>query len=582
MGSENKKCQNCNNEFIVEQEDFNFYGKIKVSPPTFCPDCRLKRRLYHYNKRTLYKGVCGLCKKETFSMYHESEPITIYCNTCWWSDGWDPFSYARPYDFSKTFFIQMKEMLDVVPWMALGVEQPTMINSPYCNGAGRLKNCYLTFFADMCEDSFYCDTCTSVKNCFDCYMAYESEHCYECVDIRKCYRTFYSIDCEESLDIYFSKNLVGCSNCFGCTNLRNKNYCIDNVQYSKEEYNQKIIELTDFYVKDVNITLEETYKNSLKYPQKYMHGKQNIEVTGDYTSYSKNSKTIYQSNGVEDSKYCFLNYLSPVKDCYDYCFYGENAIEVYETIKSGTNLNHVLFSNGCFPEGHFLEYCHYCVGCHNIFGCIGLRNKEYCIFNKQYSKEEYFELREKIIEQMNTMLYVNSSGVVYKYGEFFPIEFSPFTYNESIIQEIFPLSEKEALTQGFRWRKRKERNYTITIKNIEILKNIKEVDDSITNQIIECAHSSDSCTEAFRITQEEIKFYKQMNLSLPLYCPNCRHERRLKMRNPMKLYNRECMCDKENHHNHSDVRCEEKFKTTYSSNMSEIVYCEKCYQQEVY
>ena len=215
MGSENKKCQNCNNEFIVEQEDFNFYGKIKVSPPTFCPDCRLKRRLYHYNKRTLYKGVCGLCKKETFSMYHESEPITIYCNTCWWSDGWDPFSYARPYDFSKTFFIQMKEMLDVVPWMALGVEQPTMINSPYCNGAGRLKNCYLTFFADMCEDSFYCDTCTSVKNCFDCYMAYESEHCYECVDIRKCYRTFYSIDCEESLDIYFSKNLVGCSNCFG-------------------------------------------------------------------------------------------------------------------------------------------------------------------------------------------------------------------------------------------------------------------------------------------------------------------------------------------------------------------------------
>ena len=152
-----------------------------------------------------------------------------------------------------------------------------------------------------------------------------------------------------------------------------------------------------------------------------MHGKQNIGVTGDYVSYSKNSKTIYQSNGVEDSKYCFLNYLSPTKDCYDYCFYGENAIEVYETIKSGTNLNHVLFSNGCFPEGHFLEYCHYCIGCHNIFGCIGLRNKEYCIFNKQYSKEEYFELREKIIKHMNEMPYVNFAGIEYKYGEFFPI-----------------------------------------------------------------------------------------------------------------------------------------------------------------
>ena len=580
--SENRICQNCKKDFIIEPDDFGFYEKIKVPPPTFCPECRLKRRLYHYNKRALYKRLCAFCKKETFSMYNENEQITVYCNTCWWSDAWDPFSYARTYDFSRTFFEQIKEMLKEVPWMALGVEQPTMVNSPYCNGAGRLKNAYLVFFGDMVEDSSYCDTCTNIKNCLDCYMTYESEHCYECVDIRKCYRIFYSTDCEESYDIYFSKNLVGCSNCFGCINLRNKNYCIFNEQYSKEEYDKKIVNLIDFSNKDVGTILKETYKDSLKYPQKYMHGKQNIGVTGDYVSYSKNSKTIYQSNGVEDSKYCFLNYLSPTKDCYDYCFYGENAIEVYETIKSGTNLNHVLFSNGCFPEGHFLEYCHYCIGCHNIFGCIGLRNKEYCIFNKQYSKEEYFELREKIIKHMNEMPYVNFAGIEYKYGEFFPIEFSPFTYNESIIQEIFPCSENEALSEGFSWREKKVRNYIITIKNIEIPKNIKEADESIINEIIECAHFSDTCTDDFRITKEEIKFYKKMNIPLPRFCPNCRHEKRLKIRNTMKLWTRNCMCDKENHHNHSGAKCDEKFETTYSPDRPEIIYCEKCYQQEVY
>ena len=283
------------------------------------------------------------------------------------------------------------------------------------------------------------------------------------------------------------------------------------------------------------------------------------------------------------SKYCFLNYLTPTKDCYDYCFYGENAIEVYETIKSGTNLNHVLFSNGCFPEGRSLEYCHYCVGSNNLFGCIGLRNKEYCIFNKQYTKEEYFKLREEIIKQMNEIPYTDNRGNVYKYGEFFPVEFSPFAYNESIIQEVFPVSKEEAISSGYRWRERKERNYTVTITNVDIPKNIQEVDtNTITTDIIECAHSSDTCTDAFRLTQEEVAFYKQMNLPLPRYCPNCRHERRLKMRNAMKLYTRQCVCNKENHNNHTHANCSEQFQTTYSPSGVEIVYCEKCYQQEVY
>lgn len=566
------ECQNCKKDFIIEPDDFLFYEKIKVPPPTFCPECRLRRRLYHYNKRALYKGICGLCKKETFSMYHRSEPITVYCNTCWWSDKWDPFSYARDYDFSKNFFSQMREMLYGVPWMSLGVEEPTMINSPYCNGAGRLKNSYLVFYADLIEDSSYCDTCAYAKNCFDCYVIYESEHCYECVNIRKCYRAFYSTDCEDSFDIYFSKNLIGCSNCFGCTNLRSKSNCIFNEQYTKEEYNKKIIELIDFSSRDINDVSKEIYEMSLKYPQKYIHGKQNIDVTGDYINHSKNSKMIYQSNGVEDSKYCLLNYLPTTKDCYDYSFYGENSTFVYETIKSGTNLNNVLFSNGCFPEGQNLEYCHYSVGCHDLFGCVGLRNKEYCIFNKQYNKEEYFLLRDKIIKHMNEMPYINELGIVYKYGEFFPVEFSPFTYNESIIQEVFPISKEEALRNGYRWRDRTERNYKVTMKNNEIPKNIKEVTNSITNEILECAHLSDNCTDAFKITTEEFQFYKQMNLPIPKYCPNCRHHIRLSQRNPIKLYNRKCMRE----------GCNNEFETSYAPDRSEIVYCERCYQKEVY
>ncbi|MDP2669631.1 MAG: hypothetical protein Q8O99_01100 [bacterium] len=35
-----------------------------------------------------------------------------------------------------------------------------------------------------------------------------------------------------------------------------------------------------------------------------------------------------------------------------------------------------------------------------MFGCSNLRNKQYCIFNKQYTQEEYEQLVPKIITHM--------------------------------------------------------------------------------------------------------------------------------------------------------------------------------------
>ena len=90
------------------------------------------------------------------------------------------------------------------------------------------------------------------------------------------------------------------------------------------------------------------------------------------------------------------------------------------------------------------------------------------------------------------------------------------------------------------------------------------------------------CTTAFRITENEFLFYKKMNLPLPDLCPNCRHHERLQtiFRSP-KLWHRQCMCKKDNHHNHKG-NCEVNFETPYSPERPEKIYREKCYQQEVY
>ena len=111
MNSETRNCQNCKKDFIIEPDDFGFYDKIKVPPPTFCPECRLQRRLVWRNERSLYHRKCELCSKNVISMYSPESPFSVYCHECWWGDGWDPLKYGRDYNFSKPFFEQYKELM---------------------------------------------------------------------------------------------------------------------------------------------------------------------------------------------------------------------------------------------------------------------------------------------------------------------------------------------------------------------------------------------------------------------------------------------------------------------------------------
>jgi hypothetical protein len=171
---------------------------------------------------------------------------------------------------------------------------------------------------------------------------------------------------------------------------------------------------------------------------------------------------------------------------------------------------------------------------------------------------------------------------VYTYGEFFPPEISIYAYNETV-QEFFPKTREEALEQGFLWKESEARNHQITMCNNRIPDCINDIDESIIKEIIECAHQGScehNCTGAFKVTAEEFKFHKAHSLPIPRMCPNCRHYERTKFRNPIKLWHRTCMCTQAEH-NHNGT-CLNEFETSYSPERSEMVYCESCYQKEVY
>ena len=139
--SEKITCQNCKQDFTIEPEDFNFYEKIKVPAPTFCPLCRAQRRLNFRNERGLYKRKCDFSGKEIFSMYAPDSPVKVYERDIWLSDAWDPMDYGREIDWSRPFLEQLHELMLEVPFKSNNVVRG--VNSDYSNNATNPKNCYL-------------------------------------------------------------------------------------------------------------------------------------------------------------------------------------------------------------------------------------------------------------------------------------------------------------------------------------------------------------------------------------------------------------------------------------------------------
>jgi hypothetical protein len=590
METEKRGCANCKIEFIIEPDDFTFYQKIEVPAPTWCPSCRRQRSFSWRSEWSLHKNKCAKTGRELISGFAPDSGITVYERDLWWADDWDPLEFGATYDFEKPFFIQFSELFRRVPQPA--VFNTLTVNCTYTQHTGEFKNAYLVFASWSGENVTYGARAIETKDSMDVYVVGKCEFCYQSVEAVKCSRVFFSQKVENCNDSSFLFNCKGCTDCFGCTNLRNKSYYLFNKPYSKEEYKKEVEKLNLGSYKnleEVKMKFTELKQNSL---HKFANINNSENVTGDNITNSFNCTECFDVVGeVRNCK--FTHNALTLKDSYDGYGVGANAELLCEVFDAG-----VKGAKQCF--GGIIYGCmsaYYCYNCHNasnIFGCIGLRKKDYCILNKQYSKEEYEKLIPKVREHMKEMPYTDKKGRIHSYGEFFPTELSPFAYNESIAQEHFPLTKEEVLEKGYKWRDPEKRHYEITMKTEDIPDHIKDVQDSITKEIIGCEHKgtcNEACTTAFKIIPQELQFYQRMHLPLPRLCPNCRHYQRFKLRNPTKLWNRKCQCagtesdnkmyENDSQHFHGTEHCPNEFETTYAPERKETIYCEQCYNSEV-
>lgn len=545
-------CKNCNQNFEITQDDEKFYSDMSVPHPTHCPDCRLQRRLSFRNERRIYKRRSDFSGKNIISIYSADKPYKVYQYDEWMSESWSAQEYGQEIAWNKTFFHQFYELQLKVPRIALHIQARNQ-NSPYVNYATGNKNCYLVVAANANENSYYSLFINSCKNCADCLFIFKSELCYECVDCLSCFRLIYGQSSEQCSDSIFLYDCQGVSNCVGCVGLTHKSYYWLNEPLSKEEFQKKYDELMAQGRPALEKLRKEFNELILKYPRLFMHGRQNENVLGDYVYNSKNSINCFDVRHVWDCKYCI--WLHNSKNCYDYYAWGNPAEKCLECLLIGDNAYNVKFSRDCWQNVSNLEYCDLCVSSKNCFGCIGLRNAQFCIFNKQYSESHYKELTAKLRDFMLK---------THEYGEFFPIQSSPFGYNESVAMQYFPATQEEAKSKKYQWKREEIGKYLP--QDYVVNYSIQNTADKIVEEILQCQE----CHKNYRILEQELDLYRTLRVPIPLKCCECRENTRKNLRNPRKLFSRVCM------------QCGIKLQSSYAQDYPAIIYCEKCYLAEKY
>lgn len=582
---ETKICQNCKKEFVIEKEDSNFYKRIKVPAPTFCPMCRAERRLAFRNESKLFKVKDAFTGKEILSTFPKESERKIIERETWFGDSWDAMEFGQEYDFSKPFLQQLQELILRVPMYNFNVIR--MVNSPYSFNATGLKNSYLIYNSSYSENCMYGNAVDSCKDCVDNSHIIFTERCYESFWQEHCYQCYFSVMCAESHNLFFCRNCLGCNDCFGCANLRKASYCIFNIKYTKEEYEKELKKMNLNSISGLKEARKKARAFWLTQPTKSQHGLKNLNSTGSHVTNCKNVNDSFLIRDSENMRYCQYLQVPSSKENYDVTVWGNDTELCYETVECGDGSYNNKFSWNCWPACRNLEYSTHLFSSSDCFGCTGLKKKQYCILNKQYTKEEYEKKVNEIKKHMDEMPYIDSRGIVYKYGEFLPLELSPFGYNNTLAIQHFKMNKEEAEKKGYKWIEKPHGEYTITKKASELPDSIDN-DDSILKEIIEC----ENCKRAYRVLENELIFLRRENLPLPTLCSDCRFDRRIKDRLKLKLSRMSCMCGGDHdktgvykntvRHFHGDVPCTEEFKTGHAPEDKEIVYCEKCYQQEIY
>jgi len=546
-------CRSCNTQFTLTPEEWAGYAKFGFEPISECFQCMQMHKLSFRNGRALYRRTCDATGASIISVHAPDTPYKVYEREYWFGDTWDAMEYGRDIDWNRPFFDQLHELQLLVPRMALYNLNPE--NSDYCNMCIGNKDSYCVFGGDYNDTSMYSVLGMHNRSCVDCDYSNKNELCHDLFNSFGCYGCRSVVDSKNCSDCSYISDCMSCRDCILCVNLNNKQYCIKNEQLTQQEYMERRNVLLDGkHTKHIENQKKLRDMRSVRIA-KYAHILSSENSDGDFIENSRNCSHCFFCSDSEDITDAV--FVADAKDSFLSSFFGHKSELCYQcqsTVNSSS-------CSCCFAvQAHMAEYCDTVLQCKNVFGCVGLQHKQHCILNKQYSKEEYEQLREKLIDHMKRHS---------EWGEFLPKNMGCFAYNESTAHEFYPLTKEEALAKGFLWRDPEEEPTEVqrVVPAEQLPGAIGEVPDDILNWAVQC----EKTRRPFRIVKQELDFYRTHNIPLPRLHPDERYADRMAAYcNKPHLYDRACM------------NCSKPLRSTYAPDRTERVYCEVCYLAAVY
>ncbi len=442
-----------------------------------------------YPNKKLYNRPSSKSGKSIISVYSEQALCPVYSHEEWYADNWEsPFLEV---DTTQSFFEQFRALQKIAP--VVGLLSSMQENAEYCQDSEGLKNCYLVFDALNCQDVYYSARIYDSRDCMDAYWVMNSELLYDCVYMFNAYNCRYAFNCHFVTDSFFVFNCRNVKHSFMCSNLRNKEYCLFNKQVTKEEFEQ--------FISTINWA---DYEAMLKFKRQFIEELipataippailENCEqVEGNYLKNTANSEKAFESFDLKDTFNVFQ--CAKGNDIAGAYMCNDRVERCFQCVATGIAVYDV---RNCAFVWHssYMEYCYLCLNCQNCFGCIGLRNKQYHIFNKPYSKAEYENtvkvLRESMVKRG-------------EYNNFFPLELSPFPYEDTIAFDLFDTRDSSVFA----------------------------AEVALPNGWIAQAENVQTCPisgKQFRYINQELAIYEKRSIPLPRISPALRYRQRMQL-----------------------------------------------------
>ena len=346
--------------------------------------------------------------------------------------------YALLFDFEKSFFQNFQALHDIFPFQHV-MQFDGNENTSFADAVFGAKNTYLTFVTGMgTENIFYSAfvyiNSTNIFNSF--FVSTNTSNVYASWGVTKSYNIFYSRYISDSANIWFSTNLIGCEECIFCDGLENQKYCIENTIYSKEEY----------VLKKKWILQEKKRFEAWNQEVHKKRGKNfaSVNTKGSYIVKCENIENSGWLVGIHNARNSLIGIgegdCENFADCIDF---GASSHDFFACAAAWGNSSQLYCSTqidqcSYIYYGYFLQSCSFCIG------CIGLKNKQFCILNKQYTKEEWYKLADKIFASME------QDGSL---GKFFPPTTNPFYFNDTLASLIYnDFTKDEVEREGYLWR----------------------------------------------------------------------------------------------------------------------------------